>query len=570
MNKWLCILVFSQNVGASQVCSHALSLKGEPLYSENAKNLYYVNPDARVFGSLRLSEVGTFNHFNPYASKGVLGQGTDLMYESLLSNSADDLHTAYGLLAKSICIDKDSGWVVWYLQPGVTFHGGKPLTARDVIYSIDLLKNSKKFLLRQILDSVKEVDNVGEDVVRMRIVPYSLDTVIQVGSLPILSANEQSRLLGQQDKWPSGTGPYYLDKVDRGRSLVYKRRADYWGSSHFLNKGRFNFQKVTWQYFLSDHTAFMSFLAGKLDFWQESSAKRWHLGYHKRDGVNWQQVCVKHQRPPNIQGFMINMRRPVVQEPLIRELLIRAMDFDWLNRTMFFNQYKLLSGYFPQTEYAANKNPSVEEIELAQQMPNPLSVQQLALSPVRQVSEIHDALMKKGYRWEQGLLVDPAGNQVQITIPYWDSGYQRILVAYREMCHKVGIRLEMELLSVSDYLNVLRYHNYDMTWSTFLNNPKPNHEQKLRWHSSGAEKPSSINLVGLKDQNIDWLLGQIETGQHHRTALLLLDRLLRSQHLMVPHWYADCDRIAYSQQLHMKEHPRFGPDVMSWEMGLIS
>lgn len=550
---------------AAHTCDSFINLKNGPKY-RMADHLSYVNPHAPIGGKLRLSSVGSFNHFNPYSHKGVLASGSGLLYESLLAKTQDDMYTWYGLLAEKICIDYESKKVIWHLRPDIYFHRGEQLSVKDVVHSLEMIKKSKLFAMRELIRPVKSWQVVDELTLAMTVDPFDLTIITQIGSLPILPLAGESLVNANKSILPYGTGPYILKEVVSGRRIGFVRHSNYWGKDHFLSKGRYRFSEIDVSYFLSDHTAFMSFLAGKIDIWQESISKRWQNGYKQEDHSHWIKKCIPSQRHPGVQGFVFNMRKPELQEPLIRSLMIKAFDFKWFNEAMFYNQYKPLRSFFTGTEYEAAVKPTDAEIKLASRLPNPLSESELMIQEPPSIESIKQKLLAKGYVWDSGQLYSPQGQAIRLTIPYWDSAYQRVLIAYRAMLKRVGITLDIHLLPTPDYIHVLRNHNYDLVWTSFQNDSVPNRDLYLRWHSSGAKNPSLINLAGTHDKNIDWLVMDSSSldRREHQTRVKLLDRLLRQHRLIIPHWYLGCERFSYNKSLSYHKSPLYGADIFSW------
>jgi microcin C transport system substrate-binding protein len=335
----LCLaLTASVPAGAAEArVSHGLSLLGEPKYGPDFEHLDYVNPAAPKGGGLRLYAIGGYDSLNPYIIKGVAASGLGLAFESLMTSSLDDVSSAYGLIAESVEVPDDLAWVAFNLRPQARWHDGTPITAEDVVFSFEVLKEKGRPFFRFYYANVAKAEALGAHKVRFTFSgPPNRELPHIMGQLPVLSkAYYASHDFAKTTlEPPLASGPYRVEKVDPGRSITYERVADYWGAALAINRGRNNFDLVRYDYYRDQTVALEAFKSQEYDFRVETTAKVWATGY---DFPALKQKLVIREEVPDASptgmgAFVFNLRRAKFQDRALREALAYAFDFEWTNK----------------------------------------------------------------------------------------------------------------------------------------------------------------------------------------------------------------------------------------------
>ena len=559
------ILFILMPLMVNAACHEIVSVTGKSKYMPN-ETLSYTSPNARSGGTMRLSSIGTFNHFDPMSVKGILASGTGLMYETLMTNVVDDKYAVYPLLAEKVCVDKSAKKLTWYLNPAAEWHNGDSVTAQDVKFSYEYAQKSDSLSFKRATKDIEKITILDANRVEMQMTDVRPITVMKIAVVPILPVNHPVFL--KQNK-PIGSGPYKLNSYKKGRTVHYKKNENYWGKNLGVNRYRYSFDTVFFEYFLSSHAAFKAFKSDKLDYWFESIARRWKEKYPIKESNHWTRACYPTMNEVQMQGFVINVRNPMLRDPTLRLALVQAVNFEWLNKSMFFDQYERLSSFFTRTPYEAKDDLSQAEAAIARSLPHTMPLSDLSkdsLSRKYSISEIRKMLQEKGFTYKGKQLFNPDGHAVKLKMPYQGAHLQRVVIAYRAMLAELGIDLDVQLLSSPDFMNAQRKHQYDLIWSAVYHNDVPSHELFLQLHSSQSDKPGLVNNSGLKNANIDYLIEKnLNTPINEKVAYLqLMDRLLQHHHLVVPHWYLNCHRVAYAKSLEHANAAYVADDLFAW------
>ncbi|MFQ5936984.1 MAG: extracellular solute-binding protein, partial [Acidiferrobacterales bacterium] len=328
---------------------HGLSMYGDLKYGRGFKHFEYVNPDAPKGGTIRLGVQGTFDSFNPFIPKGNPGAGTS--FETLLTSSADEPFSGYGLIAESIEMPEDRSWVIFTLRPEARWHDGRPITVEDVIWSLENLKSKGRPFFRFYYRTVAGAEKVGERRVKFTFSEKgNRELPLIVGQLPILPQHywQERDFESTTLEPPLGSGPYRITDFEPGRFIVTERAEDYWGKDLPVNKGQYTIDRIRYDYYRDDTVIRQALKAGEVDFRAENQAKAWALDYDvppARKG--WlQKESIRHQRPTGMQAFVFNTRRAIFSDRRVRRALAYAFDFEWTNRNLFFGQYTRTQSYF--------------------------------------------------------------------------------------------------------------------------------------------------------------------------------------------------------------------------------
>ncbi|MFQ5973087.1 MAG: extracellular solute-binding protein [Alphaproteobacteria bacterium] len=562
---------------------HGLSMHGEPKYGPDFKHFGYVNPNAPKGGTLRLAEQGTFDSFNSFIPKGNVGAGASI--ETLLTTSADEPFTGYGLIAESIEWPEDRFWVIFTLRPEARWHDGQPITVKDVIWSFETLKTKGHPFYRFYYGSIGGAEQVGERRVKFTFTETgNRELPLIAGQLPILPRHYwESRDFEKTTlEPPLGSGPYRITEFEAGRFIVTERVEDYWGKDLPVNRGQYNFDRIRYDYFRDDTVIRQALKAGDIDFRVENQAKAWALDYDVPPVRNgWlKKVEVPHQRPTGMQAFIMNTRRPVFQDPKVRRSLAYAFDFEWTNRNLFFGQYTRTESYFSNSELAATGLPVREELEIleryrgripAEVFTTPYSAPKTDGSgwPRENLRRAFKLLAEAGWVVREMKLVNAeTGEQMRFEILLVSPAFERIVLPFVRNLKRLGIEARVRLVDQSQYINRLRSFDFDMFVGGWGQSESPGNEQRSFWSSAAADSPAARNFPGIKDPVIDELIELVITAPSRESLVArtrALDRVLLAGHYVIPNWHLRKQRLLYWDKFSRPDKPsRRGTSVDWW------
>lgn len=569
------------------VTSYAVSLHGAPKYATDFKNFDYVNPNAPKGGNINLAVVGTFDSLNPYILKGLPATGGGLLYQTLLEKSLDEPLTSYGLIAESIAMPQDRSWVSFKLRPEAAWQDGKAITADDVVWSFKTLVKHGQPFYRSYYAAVKNVQAVDAHTVRFDFkMTNNRELPLIIGDLPILPKHywtAKGRDFSKTTLEPSlGSGPYQIKSVDTGRRVVYERVKNWWGEKLPINKGRYNFDTVTMDYYRDPSVAFQAFLAGSADFRLEPIAKNWAQGYDHpavKNGMIKKEE-IKHSLPAGMQGFAFNTRRLIFADARVREALDYAFDFEWSNKQLAFGAYKRTTSYFSNSDLAATMPISEAEKALLEpfrdQLPPRVFSDVYAPAKTKGNGDIRQNLRKAqellkqaGWTQQNGVLKNKDGQPFTFEILTYNDMFDRWLLPFVGNLKKLGIEASIRTVDTAQYQNRVNDFDFDMLIDSVAESLTPGNEQYGFWGSQSADTKGSQNLIGIKNPVIDALIGNITeatTREELVTATRALDRVLQWNFYMIPQWYIDTFRVAYWNKLGRTENnPPYGlPYVETW------
>jgi microcin C transport system substrate-binding protein len=570
---------------AAPKVSHGLTLMDKLKYGPDFKHLAYVNPDAPKGGLLRRFTIGTFDSFNPFIIKGNPAAGLGFTFETLMTSSPDEISAEYGLIAGTVEVPDDLSYVIYNLRPEARFHDGKPITADDVIYSFNLLKKKGQPFYRFYYANISKAVKLSPHKVRFDFTgPPNRELPQITGQLPVLPKHywEARDFSKSTLKPPLGSGPYKLSKFEPGRSVEYERVKDYWGRNLPINRGRYNFDRIRFEYYRDQTVALEAFKKGRYDFRRESSSLVWATGYdfpNRRNGLVATEE-VTHARPTGMQGFVFNTRRAKFRDPALRRALAYAFDFEWSNKNLFHGQYTRTKSYFSNTELAARKLPGKAELALLEPLRGkiPDEVFTTVYEPPandgsgsirRNLRAGTRILRKAGWRVKDGKLIDPSsGKPLSLEILLVSPQFERIVSPFIQNLKRLGVAARARTVDQSQYINRVRAFDFDVIVGGWGQSESPGNEQRDFWSTSAAGRQGSRNTAGIKDEAIDSLIESIVAARDRNSlvhATRALDRVLLWSHFVIPQWHARFDRIAYWNMFgRTAKHPKYGPDIMSW------
>ena len=564
---------------------HALTLYGEPAkYPASFKHFDFVNPDAPKGGELRQSGFGGFDSLNPFINKGVAADDIGLIYDTLTRHSLDEPFTEYGLLAEKIEVAPDHSWVRFYLRPQARFHDGQAVTAADVVFTFDaLMKDGAPQYKAYYADVAKAT---AEDAQRVRFDfkrSNNRELPLILGQLPVLPKHWWSNREFNKGnlEMPLGSGPYKVADVAAGRSIRYERVKDYWGNDLAVNRGFYNFDSILIDYYRDTTVALEALKAGQFDYWLEVSAKNWASAYDVpavKDGRLHKEEITNHN-PTGMQGFVFNIRRPLFQDPRVREALGLLFDFEWTNKQLFNGAYTRTHSYFENSELAASGLPSSDELKILEPLRAKLdpkvfnSVFEVPRSDAsgiirEQQRRAYQLLQEAGWKIVDDKMVDADGKPVSLEFLLAQTDFERVLLPYKRNLADLGIELVIRRVDVSQYINRLRSRDFDMIVGGFGQSSSPGNEQREYWHSASADNPGSRNFIGLKDPAVDSLVEGLINADSRQSLVAhtrALDRVLLAGHYVIPNWHIKTWRVAYWDRLqHPEVTPLYDVGLMTW------
>lgn len=563
----------------------AITLYDEPpKYHANFKHFDYVNPSAPKGGTLRLAGFNGFDSLNPFIVKGSAADNLNLLYDTLTVSSADEPNTAYGLIAETIEKAPDSSWVRFRLRKQAKFNDGVPITAKDVAFTFNLLQTEGHPFYRQYYADVDKVivENDHQILFTFK-VKNNRELPMIIGELQVLPEHYWKDRNFKTDTLtpPLGSGPYQISLVKPNASIHYERVKNWWAKDLPVTKGFYNFDKVTVDYYRDMSVALEAFKANQFDVNLEYSAKSWATGYEGvplSEGKIIKKEITNHNTA-NIQGFAFNIRNPMFQDKRVREAISLLFDFEWSNRQLFYNSYKRTSSYFENSEMAAHELPTEKELAILEpfrdQVPEEVftSVFKPPVSDgtgyIRaQQVKAYQLLQQAGYQLKNGKLVDNNGRQLKFEFLLAQSNLERVLLPFKINLAQLGIEMEIRRVDVSQYINRIRAHDFDMTSYIWGQSNSPGNEQRSYWSSINAETAGSQNVIGVKDPVVDSLVEQLIQANSRESLVLharALDRVLQWGYYIVWNYYTDTWRVAYWDKFGQPtKAPAYNYGLFTW------
>ena len=554
--------------------AHGYALWGDMKYPPGFTHFDYVNPDAPKGGEIRLVSnlrLSTFDKYNPFTIRGAApAYLSQLMFDSLLAGSLDEEGAGYGLLAEDVAVAPDGLSATFKLRKNARFHNGDPVLAQDVKHSYDtLIGPHTSPAYKTLLVDVAGVDVVDDRTVRYRFRQANRELPLTVGGLPVFS-----RKWGQGKPFnevvmepPIGSGPYKIGPVKFGKDITYVRDPDYWAKDLNVRRGTANFDRINVKIY-KDNTARLEALkAGEFDLMAFYSAGDWarRVNGKRFDTGELVKGEFQHKLPTGFQSYVLNTRRPLLQDVRVRQALGLAVDYEWMNRQMFYNSYQRVRGLFGNTSCAATGMPSAEELALME--PWRGKIPDAAFGPADEpprTDRPHDPAvggLRENLRRAQKLLAD-AGWTVQngtlrnaqgqpFVLEYLDSneGGARVVTPWMRNLEKLGVTLRFRPVDFALYQQRLQKFDFDVTTIAYAGTANPGQEYADLFGSQAADTEDSGNLAGVKSPAVDALLDRMvsaKTKPDYLAACHALERVITHSHVFIPQWYSGTHRMAYN------------------------
>jgi len=586
--------LFAQDV----IKSNSFALRGEAKYKTGFTHFDYVNPDAPKGGQLRLAAIaGTYDNFNRYAMRGYCTEGWTYFYDDLMAPSGDEVDVLYPLIAESIEYADDYSYIIFNINPAARDHEGQPITAEDVAFSFNTFyekgvpqfrsyykgiratavsKTKARFDMPPELDDngKPQLDSNGRQV-------YSRQKIFDLASNTVLP----KRFWSEHDFSdpliipPLGTGPYRVKDYRMGQYVILERVKDYWAAELPVNKGRYNFDTIRYDYYSDNNVKFEAFKSGEIDFRQETSPKNWATQY---TGKLFDSGVIVREEIPNeiaqpMRALIFNIQRPIFSDRRIRIALNYFFDFEWMNKNLFYNTYVRTRSYFENTIYEAHGVPDADELKELGAVKDkvPLEVFTTEFNPPvtdgtgdirNQAREAMAIFAEAGWVLKNGKLVNGAGEQFSFELLIYDVDTESIAVSYQRNLARYGIDMQIRSLDTTQFINRVRIHDFDMIAFGYVAEQAPGAGLMIVWNSKFID--STWNLANVIDPAIDYLTEQIAAEATEKRLLTLgrvLDRVLTWNYFVVPEWNLPKFRIAYKNFLRRpKIMPKYALDIDAW------
>lgn len=560
---------------------HGLTLYGKLKYGPDFEYFDYVNPKAPKGGTYTFGFSNSFDSLNPYIILGnpPLNIG-NLIYDTLMTGSGDEPASVYGLIAESITIPDDYSWAEFRLREKARWHDGSPITVEDVIFTFNILKTKGSPVFRSDYSDVTEAVKIGPNRIRFNFrEKNNRGLAYTMAQMPVLP--KQYWKDREFDKPtlepPLSGGPYKITQVDPGRSLTYERVEDYWARDLPVNKGRHNFDTIVHDFYRDISVLYEAVIAGNIDLRWETLPGQWVKGYNVpavRDGYLIKEM-LEFSGSTFYSGYYFNLRKEKFQDRRVREAISHAFDFEWVNKTIFSNQYKRVKSHFENTELSARGLPTEAELELLEpfrdqldprifnqpwQLPETDGTQAGIRKNLREAVTL---LREAGYSIKNGRMVSKEGKPLEVEILLWDPFLERATAPFIDNLKRIGIQAKIRQIDTSEWSRRMQNFEFDMTQGFIQPMPlSPGTEQREIFGSATADQKGSRNQMGIRNPVVDALIEKIiyAADRDARVAATrAMDRVLLWNFYSIPTWYAPGIPVAYWNRFgFMDKRPTWG------------
>ncbi|MEJ7930093.1 extracellular solute-binding protein [Ramlibacter sp. AN1015] len=570
--------------------AHAYAQFGDIKYPPGFTHFDYVNPDAPKGGEIRMvppTRPTNFDKFNPFTLKGTAPYGiSTLMFDTLLTGNAEEPTTAYGLLAEDVTVAPDGLSATFRLHPKARFHDGKPVLAQDVVHSFrTLISKEAAPQFRTIYAEVKGAQALDDRTVRFDFATPNRELPLIVGGMPVFSRDwGRGKPFDQVvSDIPIASGPYRLPDARMGRDITYVRDPDYWAADLPVRRGHYNFDRISFKIYLDETSRFEGLKAGEFDFMREFISRNWARQYTGKvfESGELAKRAFPNKNPGDFQGYVFNLRNPKFQDVRVRKALSLAMDFEWMNRQLFYNLYKRVHGYFPNSEFHAEGLPKPDELAILEPLRDKLPPEVFGpayvppgTSPPGSLREnLRDAqalLAEAGWTYRDGALRNEKGEPFTIEFLTDQPSLIRIVTPFEKALEKLGIQLTYRSVDFSLAKQKMDAFDFELTTTRLPGTTAPGSELIERFGSEAAKTPGSSNIWGIADPAVDAIVQKVVTARTRpelSAAMRALDRVLSHGHYSIPQYYGSDFLIGFRPRRF--ELPKTIPpyyDAHNWAM----
>lgn len=566
--------------------THGMAMHGAPAYPPNFPHLSYVNPDAPKGGRLVLGALGSFDSVNPFIVRGQPVVGVrGYVYESLMARALDEPFTLYGLIAEAVEMPVDRTFIRFVLREAARFSDGQPITADDVIFSLELLRDRGRPNTRSYYVKVRRIERVSDREVVFHLDGDDREMPLILGLMPILPRHAITPEQFEQTSLtpPMGSGPYRLSAIEPGTRVVYERDPNYWGRDLAINRGRNNFDTIVHEYFREANALFEAFKVGQIDMRGETDPSRWQQNYDfpaVADG-RVRRYAIPLGIPSGMAGLTFNTRRDVFKDARVREALTYLFDFEWLNANVFFGLYRRTESFFDRSELSSHGTPASER-ERALLAPFADAVRADVMTGsfsqpktdgsgrTRENTRRALALLQQaGYRLDGTTLINQTtGAPLSFEILATSREQERLFLSFARNLAAIGITANIRQVDSAQYQRRRQTFDFDMIEANWPSSLSPGNEQTFRWGSEAAKSDGSFNFAGVASPAVDAMIAAILAAENRADfvdAVRALDRVLLSGHYVIPLYHpAEQWLAAWSHLAGPERHGLFGYQVDTW------
>lgn len=565
------------------ITTEAFALRGEPKYKPGFTHFDYVNPEAPRGGTLRLHAIGTFDNLNRYAQRGSPAAGSDQLYDPLMTGSSDEIEVYYPLIAEKVAYADDYSFVTFHINPAATFQDGKPIRPDDVKFTFEKFSAEGVPQFKRYYAFVTSVEVLDTRTVRFNLKDANREQMTSLFGLRILPEHYwSSRNFGEPTKEiPIGSSGSTIKDFKLGQYIIYENLANYWARKLPSRIGQGNVQFERYDYYRDEVVAFEAFKAGEFDFWQEPEAKNWATAYEfpaiKQGKVIKEQL--EHSIPQETKGFVFNSQKPQFKDRRVRMALAYMLDFEWMNKAFFFNEYTRTRSYFTNTDYASSGMPSADELAILEPLKGQIPAE-VFTEPFNPPTTAGDGNIRANMRKALALLKeagwslknkqmvnDNTGEPLSFELLSYRPLTEKNAAPFKANLQKIGVTLTLRQVDSSQFINRVRSHDFEMIEFSYTPNPYPSSDLKIVWRSNFVD--STWNMANVQDPAIDALIDGIAGSQEDPAKLLAygraFDRVALWNYFMIPQWHLSAFRIAYWDQFSRPAtRPQYELGVDTW------
>jgi peptide/nickel transport system substrate-binding protein len=580
-------VTFAGATPAAAEAAHAIAMHGAPAMSGDFAVVPYANADAPKRGRLVQGVLGTFDSLNPFIVKGLPAHSLrGYVIESLMARGYDEPFSLYGLLARTIETDDARSYVTFSLDPAARFSDGAPVTADDVIFSWQLLRDHGRPNYRAYYSKVARADALDDRTVRFDLGGTAdRELPLILGLMPVLPKHATNAATFEDTTFakPVGSGPYAVAEIDPGKSITLKRDPNYWGRDLPINRGLWNFDELRFDYYRDANAYFEAFKTSLYDVRSENDPSRWQTGYDipaVRDGRIVKEAFA-NGLPKVSSNFVFNTRRPIFADARVRQAISLLFDAEWINHNFFFDLYRRSASFFDDSELSAYRRPA-DARERALLAPFPDAVRADVLDgtwspPVndgsgrdrKSLREALNLLGAAGYELKGTTLRErSSGRPFRFEIMVTNRDDERLALAFANSLARAGIEAQARLVDAVQYDQRRMSFDFDMMQYRWEQSLSPGNEQSFYWGSAAADEPGSRNYMGVRSPAIDAMIAAMLRARERPdfiAAVRALDRLLVSGCYVVPLFYLPDQWVARSALIaHPARTSLFGYLPETW------
>ena len=544
---------------------YGISVFGDLKYAEGFAHFDYVDPAAPKGGSIKVPGLDTFETVHPFILKGrkeVLAES--LLFDTLMARSFDEPDSYYGLVAQTVEQPADKSWVAFNIDPRAKFHDGSAITADDIVFTFNALKKDGHPRYRINFRDVDRAEATSPSRVKFTFKPGThRDLPTRLASLPVLSKAFYAKTDFTRTTFeaPLASGPYKVAKFEPGRSITYSRVKTYWANDLPVVRGRYNFDEITVEYYRDREIAFQAFFSNQYDYREEFTSRQWAIQYDEppvNEGLVVRET-LPDETPSGVQAFILNLRRKKFQDIRLRKAIDLAFDFEWTNRTLFYDLYERTNSMFENSALAAHKPPSAAELALLEPFRG-FVPDEVFTTPFRaprndgtgrirgSLRAANKLLRQAGYRIEDGILVNKAGRPLEIEFLLFESSFKRIINPMIRNLRRLGIQGHIRIVDASNFKRRQDSFDFDIVVRRISQPLTPGLEQRNYFGSEFANVAGSFNIGGINDPAVDALIEKVVAADSRdalTTAVRALDRVLMWNRYVITQWYKGVHNVAY-------------------------